>query len=642
MTNPVSYIRQSLAQRISVGILIGMLVVFVVAIGWVAVKSKEKVRKEAYQRAVRLLDNISLRVINYLDEAEVATHNFYWQAQANMQPDSLLAYSRRVVELNPHVNSCSITTEPDFFPQLGRYFSAYSVRKGDSIETVREAEYEYFEKVWYKTPREVGKAVWVDPFDDYNEGTLSSEVMIASYCDPLYSSDGRIIGVFSTDISLPLLSEAITAEKPYPDSYTLMLGKDGRYFVHPEADRLVKTTIFDEVDPLLQPGLIALGHEMLAGKSGVLDVTANGVTYICFYRPIPQAGWSIALVCTEDDIFVSYNRLTYFVVPLVLIGLLLMLYFCRRTVTRFIAPLEQLSGQARRIADGHFDEHMPSTERPDVIGRLQNNFATMQATLDDHVGRLQAINAESEQRNQELSQASQNAIEALRQKSAFLQDMSHQIRTPLNIIMGFAQVLRDNYGHIPENEIKEISDTMLKNTISVSHMVNKLMAAATIIDKKEKVKRHDIINVNEFAQSVVDIFRMNYGVLFDKTFILTIDSDLPATMNIFTNRDILTKILAELLDNALKYTTGDTVTLRVRGGARIVRFMVEDNGPGIPEESRDSVFMQFEKLDDFGEGLGLGLSISKQFSVLLGGDLYLDTTYTSGSRFVLEVPRDEK
>ena len=266
----------------------------------------------------------------------------------------------------------------------------------------------------------------------------------------------------------------------------------------------------------------------------------------------------------------------------------------------------------------------------------------MQATLDDHVGRLQAINAESEQRNQELSQASQNAIEALRQKSAFLQDMSHQIRTPLNIIMGFAQVLRDNYGHIPENEIKEISDTMLKNTISVSHMVNKLMAAATIIDKKEKVKRHDIINVNEFAQSVVDIFRMNYGVLFDKTFILTIDSDLPATMNIFTNRDILTKILAELLDNALKYTTGDTVTLRVRGGARIVRFMVEDNGPGIPEESRDSVFMQFEKLDDFGEGLGLGLSISKQFAVLLGGDLYLDTTYTSGSRFVLEVPRDEK
>ena len=93
--------------------------------------------------------------------------------------------------------------------------------------------------------------------------------------------------------------------------------------------------------------------------------------------------------------------------------------------------------------------------------------------------------------------------------------------------MGFAQVLRDNYGHIPENEIKEISDTMLKNTISVSHMVNKLMAAATIIDKKEKVKRHDIINVNEFAQSVVDIFRMNYRVLFDRTFILTIDSDLP-------------------------------------------------------------------------------------------------------------------
>jgi len=319
-----------------------------------------------------------------------------------------------------------------------------------------------------------------------------------------------------------------------------------------------------------------------------------------------------------------------------------MLYFCRRTVTRFIAPLKQLSGQARRIADGHFDERMPSTERTDLIGRLQNNFATMQATLDDHVGRLQAVNAESEQRNQELSQASQNAIEALHQKSAFLQDMSHQIRTPLNIIMGFAQVLRDNFGHVPDNEIKDITDTMQKNAISVSHMVNKLMAAAAVVDKHEKVKRHDIINVNEFAQSVVDVFCRNYGVLFDKTFTLTIDSDLPATMNIFTNRDFLTKILAELLDNALKYTTEDTVTLRIREGARVVRFMVEDNGPGIPEESRDSVFKQFEKLDDFGEGLGLGLSISKQFAMMLGGDLYLDTTYTNGSRFVLEVPREAK
>lgn len=639
--NPLNYIRRSLTQRISIGILLGMMVVFVVAIEWVFVDSQQKVKQEAYERAERILDNTGLRVINYLNEIEVATHNTYWQVQDNLQPDALLAYSRRLVELNPVVNSCSITTEPGLFPQYGRYFSAYSVRQGDSIVTIREMEYEYFDKVWYKRPRDTKKAVWIDPFDDFNEGTFSSTDMIASYCEPIFTADGRFVGVISTDISLPLLSKTITDEKPYPESYTLMLGKDGRYFVHPEADRLVRTTIFDDVDPTLQPGLITLGHEMLAGNSGVLDVTANGETYISFYRPIKQAGWSIALVCTDNDIFAAYNRMTYIIVPLLFVGLLLMLVFFTRKLTHFFAPLEQLSVQARHIAYGHFDKHMDHTGRPDVVGRLQNNFATMQQTLNDHVGRLQAVNAENEQRNQELVLANQQAMEASRQKMAFLQDMSHQIRTPLNIIMGFAQVLRDDFGTISNEEVRSITGTMQKNAISINRMVNMLVAAAAVADRHDKAELHDIINVNGIVQDVVTFFRSNYSGIFVKDYPLTIDSDVPVTLNIFTHRDFLTKILYELLYNAMRFTTQGSVTIRLRSDNQKVRFMVEDTGPGIPEESRDSIFRQFQKLDDFGEGLGLGLSISRQFAHMLGGDLVLDTSYSGGSRFVLEVPRKE-
>ena len=70
----------------------------------------------------------------------------------------------------------------------------------------------------------------------------------------------------------------------------------------------------------------------------------------------------------------------------------------------------------------------------------------------------------------------------------------------------------------------------------------------------------------------------------------------------------------------------------------MVRFIVEDTGPGVAEEDRDRIFVRFQKLDDFGEGLGLGLSISLQFAQMLGGNLYLDKDYTGGSRFVLELP----
>ena len=637
MTNPIRYISQSLTKRIGFGILVGMLVIFVVAMGWLFIHSREMVKQEAFARAERILENTGLHVATYLNEVEVATNSFYQTVQTNMNPDSLLSYSRRIVELNPNINSCSITTEPNYFPQYGRYFSAYSLRQGDSIVTVSEGEYEYYDKEWYKSPREAGKAVWVDPYNDLNEGTLSSSDMIASYSMPIYDRQGRFIGVISTDISLPLLSRIITAQKPYPNSYAIMLGRDGHYFVHPEEDRLFVTTIFDEVDPTLQPGLIALGHEMLAGNRGYLDVRAEGVIYSCFYAPIPQANWSVALVCVDTDIFVRYNRLTYIVVPLLIIGLLLVFIYCRRTLNRFIAPLQQLSLQARRIAEGHFGEHMLRTERGDVVGRLQNNFVAMQEALDDYVGKLQAVNAESERRNRELTEATRQADESMRQKTAFLQDMSHQIRTPLNIIMGFAQVLRDDFGSIPGGEVENITDTMQQNATSVNRMVNMLVAAAAVADNHEKAERNDVVNIRELVDNIASVFNNRPPRLIP----LTIDSELPDDMTIRTHRDYLTKTLNELLYNAKKFTTEGSITLRLRLGARVVRFIVEDTGPGVAEEDRDRIFVRFQKLDDFGEGLGLGLSISLQFAQMLGGNLYLDKDYTGGSRFVLELPSNQ-
>lgn len=637
MTSPFDFIRQSLARKISSGILLFVLVVFVAALGYLTYQSREMVRQEAFQHAERVLENTTLRVVGYLNEVETATHNIDWLLLSNLEPDSLLAFSHRVVELNENICGCSITMEPDFFPQCGHYFSANSIRRADSITTVREAAYDYYSKVWYKNPREAGKPVWVDPYDDYNEGTLSAEELIASYCEPLFDGSGRFIGIISTDLSLPWLSKTISAEKPYPNSYCLMLGHDGRYFVHPEADRLVKTTIFTDVDPNVQPDLITLGHEMLEGNKGVLKTEADGVTYIVFYQPVQQTGWSIALVCPEQDIFAGYNRLIYVIVPLIILGLLLLAFYCSRTVNHFIAPVNKLALQARSIADGHFGEHMPRTDRPDVVGHLQNNFATMQQSLDEHISYLRMVNVETEKRNQELQRAAELATEADRKKTAFLQDMSHQIRTPLNIILGFMQVLRDDYHQISKAESENITDTMLENATSVNRMVNMLIAASYVYRKK-KAECRDHVSCNELASAAA----LWFNQCPPRRVPLTVDSEVPDSMHILTNRNYLSKALSEVLYNAKKFTTEGCIVLRIRTGARVVRFIVEDTGPGIPLDARDHIFTQFTKLDDFGQGLGLGLSISRQFVRMMGGNITLDTSYVHGARFVIEVPREEE
>ena len=113
------HINRSLSLKLSLGILLFVVMVFVLSLGFLFQRSRQLVKQEAMEHATRMLENTALRVTGYLDEVEKATDNMEWLAIKNLQPDSLYNYTRRVVELNPNVNGCSITMEPAFFPQFG-------------------------------------------------------------------------------------------------------------------------------------------------------------------------------------------------------------------------------------------------------------------------------------------------------------------------------------------------------------------------------------------------------------------------------------------------------------------------------------------------------------------------------------------
>jgi hypothetical protein len=278
---------------------VAVVAIILVALLW---HSHVTLKEEAMKRTEHMLEKTAMRTTSYLSEVETVTRNMEWQVMNNMCPDSLLAYTHRIVELNPNLNGCSITTEPNFFPKLGHNFSAYTVRQGQTIVTEIEGAYDYYSKDWYKKPKEAGKPVWVDPYDDFNEaGTLSSSEMIASYSMPLYDADSTFIGVISTDLSLPMLSKSITEALPCEGAYYMMTGKSGNFLVHPDKDKLVYHTIFDGVNSRLQGDIIALGNEMVKGNKGNMSVNFDGEQCLVFYQPITQTGWSIAVVCPERN-----------------------------------------------------------------------------------------------------------------------------------------------------------------------------------------------------------------------------------------------------------------------------------------------------------------------------------------------------
>ena len=138
----------------------------------------------------------------------------------------------------------------------------------------------------------------------------------------------------------------------------------------------------------------------------------------------------------------------------------------------------------------------------------------------------------------------------------------------------------------------------------------------------------------EVAQESIDQVRGNYPN-FD--FRLTVD--LPDDFYITTNRHYLLISVRELLNNAANYSTGGYAWLRVTEYLSKVRFIVQDEGPGIPKEESDRMFEMFTKVNDLSEGLGLGLALTKRHIQNLGGSVYIDESYTEGCRIVIELPK---
>ena len=644
MGNVFKYIQKSLALKLNFGLLLLAVPIFVLSLGIVFLQSRQHIKEEAMERAVSMLNTTAIRINRYMITVETATETNAWLVKQHLQPDSLLEYSRRIVMLNANVSGCSITPEPYTFPQYGKYFSAYTVRTDDTIRTVIEEEYEYFEKVWYKKPHVLGESCWVSYRDEIDSLELSFDGIIASYAKPIYDAENRFIAVISTDLSLLRLSKIIIADKPYPNSYFMMLGEDGRFFIHPDSTQLFNQTIFSNTDPRQNADIIALGHEMTSGKEGSMSVSFDGVPCQVCYQPMPGTSWSLALVCPESDILYSYHRLNTILHPILFVGFIVILMLSYQAVAHAITPINQLLAKTQSIISGNYEVYIPKSQRVDAVGRLQNSFATMLQSLNFHMGSIRYTAEQARKRNEELLHATQLAEEADRKKTTFIQNVSHQIRTPLNIIMGFAQVLRDyaglsdnsssNRSGLSEEEKKSITDAMDHNVKLLNRMLLMLFDSSdTAISEELKCQRQDIVRCNDLAREAI-----NYNLLHYPNIGIKLQSSLSDDYTIQTNHLVLMRSLREILYNSAKYSDGQNITLRIETSDTMLRFIVEDTGKGIAETERDLMFEPFSKRDDLSEGLGLGLPLAKRHMCNLGGDLILDTDYHEGCRFILEVP----
>ena len=402
-----SYIHRKLSVRVSLWVVMFAAVIFIAALGFLFYQSREAVRQEAISRATQILDKTSLRVEGILNRVEVATGMTEWLVQRHPdKADSMFVYSRGMLLNNPDFYNCSIAFEPYYFKDKGLYFSAYSKHNGDSIRTIQggSENYQYFFADWYLMPTLLGHACWTEPYMDYDAPTNTSE-MVTSYCQAIKASDGSFIGVINTSLSLNWLSQTISAVKPYPNSYSIMIGRGGTYFVHPDSTKITRQTIFTQTLENPDTAMVSLGHAMQRGEEGVREMHINGEHCYVFYKPLGKTGCSMAIVCPESDIFGGFDRLRRTVMAIVCVGLLLMLYFFIRIITRELSPLRRLAREAETIASGQFDTQLPNFERTDEIGQLSQSFGNMQQSLVRYIEELKDTTAQKASIESELNVA---------------------------------------------------------------------------------------------------------------------------------------------------------------------------------------------------------------------------------------------
>lgn len=629
-------IRKSFSSKLSLSLLLLATPIFMASLGVLFSQSRHIIRKEAVGCAQSALKATMQRLHQKMLVIETATDANYWLLTQQPHPDAMLGLSRSIVWMNSQVDGCSVSAEPYVFPEHGRYYSAYTIREGDSIITTIEQPYEYFEKVWYKTPRTLNAPCWVAYFDDTDSLNVVLDGMIASYGRPLYDASQHFFGIISTDISLLRLSKVITSEeKPYPNAYFIMVDEEGHYFIHPDASQLFTHTIFEGANPGKQDDLITLGHEMTSGNEGSMTVVMNGASCLVCYQPVPGTKWSLALVCPDSDVLAGYYRLTLIVPLLLLAGLIIILLLCRRAVAHAISPLYMLLSKTQSIAEGNMEVHIPKTHRKDVIGSLQNSFSNMLHFLQFHIGSVSYTTEQARERNEKLRQATLMAEKAGQQKTAFIQNVTHQIRTPLNIIMGFAQIT-SHETPLSDDEKSSIANMMIYNSQLLNRIVLMLYDCSET-GKTDELKNYksELVACNAVARESMEFIHDNFPDIDVK-----LQTDVDDCFCIHASHLYLMRSLREVLFNSAKYSDGKFINLKINVNNNKVHFIVEDQGKGIAEDHREFIFNFFTKVDDLSEGLGLGLPLAKRHTQNMGGDLTLDTSYHNGSRFIIELPLD--
>lgn len=395
-------IRHSFAARLNFYILSFLILLFSVGFGLFYHYATLFIEKKAQEKINILTEKTNLKVTHLLRSIEKIPEGLSWIIPTYVTtPDSIFSITRQVVGNNYEVFGCSIAFEPYYFPEKGKYFAPYSYMKGDSVITTEiSGEYDYYRKNWYRISKNLNASRWSRPYHELS----AHEIITTTYSVPLHNQHKKVIGIFSVDLSLNWLINLLESTKPFPDSYHIIVNREGHYILHTPNKYHYdpESTLFDVAKTWGDPTALNTARLMLSGESGRTISHHNGTRYYIFYAPLKGTDWYMATLCPYSHIYEGLHHFYTVIFAIFFVTLALIWMIISILVGKITRPLKMLATATQYIAQGDFTAPLPVIKTRDETKALYQAFADMQQKLSDYVSNLERATQAKEKIESEL------------------------------------------------------------------------------------------------------------------------------------------------------------------------------------------------------------------------------------------------
>lgn len=508
---------------------------------------------------------------------------------------------------------------------------------------------------WYTNAITADSTIWTDADVDVN-----TNILVSTCATPLRTATGQALGAVGFDLLLSTIQQDLLTEAIGTTGYAFLVNGQGKIVVRPASN--AARAHWDQ--PLHTEDLRTSANEQLRTiartmqlqrESGSTHFDYNGTTVYLAYAPLFTTNWSVALVIPADEVGraaeITGERiaerekalrtqllgiLIAIIAAIIALGILLSINLTR--------PIKALQAGARRIADGHLDQRIPSTER-DEIGQLVELFNTMtdalqqkMGELEHHVRRYDDLERQVAHRTEELRAALDRAQLADRRKSSFLAAISHELRTPLNAIIGFSAVLLDDPAEPLSPTQHEDIQSINRNGRFLLHLINEVLDLAKIEAGYLALDRTPVQLDTVIAEVIdtIQVLMRGRGILLRTA----LPPDLPA---VYADVNRLRQILLNLISNAVKFTEQGSITVRAFYQAELqtVAVSIRDTGIGIPSDQLERIFDEFRQVHSKqspSRGTGLGLAITKKLIEAHHGHITVESSVGQGCTFTFTLP----